>query len=319
MLVISSPPLSSGTQFEDLYHLTPIPAEQIGLFDVLCGRDKAAFNNIGNRRFRITVSLSLERYLNAPTRKDKSIVIKSVVTMVRKNGGRFLQLLSSENEQTSYIELNEKQSHEKAGHALRDMALLRNAKKTAVATKTTTKKVSTKDQPTIQKESSPEEATAETTTSMSSLLTNPRPLPIISSTTTVSNQRQQLPLELDTLADINWDESSDVTFDESIFDDLVQLVVDRSPTDAETLNSCDANVVHDSVPLPAGYPNVDDYYGGQTTSTNFQHMDSVSNFSSSHVEDMTRQTERRISTDSFAIDNQMLSWLVGESDFVLQI
>ena len=90
----------------------------IGPYDVLCGRDKTSFNHgkceprkllklcflkgsvwrlffglsqVGNRRFRITVALSLERYINAPTREDKSLVILSVIDLISENGGRFLK------------------------------------------------------------------------------------------------------------------------------------------------------------------------------------------------------------------------------------
>jgi hypothetical protein len=229
------------------------------MFDVLCGRDKAAFNNIGNRRFRITVSLSLERYLNAPTRKDKSIVIKSVVTMVRKNGGRFLQLAISQ-QQPTYIELNEKQSHEKAGHALRDMALLRSAKKTSI------KKGSKKDQSTIQQlpmAASMEDATIQSTSissmsgvSVSNDFVDTLPVPIISSTALADERRQQLPRELDGFTDIDWDDSSDVTHDESIFDQLVQLVVDSSPILPETSSPLGTgmHVVNDLLPAAASYP-----------------------------------------------------------------
>lgn len=95
-------------------------SEGLGLYDVLCGRNKTAFNNIGNRRFRVTVTLALERYMSKPSRIDKSIVIKSVAGLVHANGGRFLQRQRGGG---ALVELSEKQSHEKVGHALRDMAL----------------------------------------------------------------------------------------------------------------------------------------------------------------------------------------------------
>jgi hypothetical protein len=93
----------------------------IGQYDVLCGRHKLAFNNIGNRRLRVTVSLSLERYLAAPTRQDKTLVIISVVRLLQENGARFLKW-----KKDRWIELGEKQAREKVGHALRDMASARD-------------------------------------------------------------------------------------------------------------------------------------------------------------------------------------------------
>ena len=93
-------------------------------FDVLCGRDKRAFNHQGNRRFRVTVSLHQERYASSNSRKDKSIIIKSVITMVARNGGRFLRSNKGVLEA-----LSEKETHEKVAHAFRDMVL--STKKTS--------------------------------------------------------------------------------------------------------------------------------------------------------------------------------------------
>ena len=55
----------------------------IGPYDVICGRNKTAFNNIGNRRFRFTIALALPRFLIAKSRKEKSIVIQSVQQLVQ--------------------------------------------------------------------------------------------------------------------------------------------------------------------------------------------------------------------------------------------
>lgn len=95
----------------------------LGFYDVICGRHKAAFDNIGNRRFRVLVALAHEKYANAPTRAHKSIVIKDIVDSVHNGGGRFLQRLGC-----NWVELDEKQTHDKVGHALRDMAVASKAK-----------------------------------------------------------------------------------------------------------------------------------------------------------------------------------------------
>lgn len=105
---------------ERLGYAEPIFNKGIGPYDVLCGRHKDAFNNVGNRRFRVTVSLALERYLLAPTRQDRSIVIASVVDLVRENGGHFLQWKLGQ-----WVELDDKNTQAKVGHALRDMAVAR--------------------------------------------------------------------------------------------------------------------------------------------------------------------------------------------------
>jgi hypothetical protein len=97
------------------------PKNELGQYDIICGRSKLAFNNVGNRRFRVTVSLSLDRYMSAATRKETSNVIKSVAEIVRGNGGRFLKPRPD----GTWVDLEEKHVHEKVGHALRDAAALR--------------------------------------------------------------------------------------------------------------------------------------------------------------------------------------------------
>lgn len=97
----------------------PSPVEALGPYDIICGRNKLAFNNIGNRRFRVTVQLTMDRYMAATTRNETSKVIKYVADIVRENGGRFLRLSP---DGKHWIELDKKHIHEKVGHALRDAA-----------------------------------------------------------------------------------------------------------------------------------------------------------------------------------------------------
>jgi len=95
----------------------------VGPYDVMCGRHRLAFNNVGNRRFRVTVSLNVEQYIKAATRKDKSRIILSVVDIVKSTGGRFIKWNSREKK---WVELNEKEAREKVGHAIRDMSLTKD-------------------------------------------------------------------------------------------------------------------------------------------------------------------------------------------------
>lgn len=94
---------------------------QLGCNDVICGRHKDASNNIGNRRFRILVALSIQRYIAAPTRAHKSAVIRDIVEMIQSSGGRFLHL-NKKPSHSDWEELDDKQIHDKVGHALRDMS-----------------------------------------------------------------------------------------------------------------------------------------------------------------------------------------------------
>jgi hypothetical protein len=98
--------------------------DTLGPYDIICGRNKLAFNNIGNRRFRITITLVLDRYMAATTKLDTSNVIKYVSNIVRENGGRFLK---RSRDDRRWIELDEKEIREKVGHALRDAVTTQRA------------------------------------------------------------------------------------------------------------------------------------------------------------------------------------------------
>jgi hypothetical protein len=94
----------------------------IGCFDVLCGRNKMVFNNIGNRRFRIIVSLFLTKYVDVKsTRKEKSQIIRNIIEAIKACGGRFL-----DKRDNTFEELSEQKVYEKVGHAIRDMILSKN-------------------------------------------------------------------------------------------------------------------------------------------------------------------------------------------------
>jgi hypothetical protein len=91
----------------------------LGPYDIICGRCSTAYNNVGNRRFRATISLYLQRYKEAKSREDKGDAIMSVVRLLLDDvGARFLKRRGN-----IWVELGEKQAREKVGHALRDMSV----------------------------------------------------------------------------------------------------------------------------------------------------------------------------------------------------
>lgn len=101
-------------------HVVKNMVEHLGPNDVLCGKDKEAFNSIGNRRFRVSVSLIIGRYIQAKSKQEKTLVIQSLVNVVKESGGRFLKRKND-----GLVELNEKQTQQKVGHAIRDTAISR--------------------------------------------------------------------------------------------------------------------------------------------------------------------------------------------------
>jgi len=107
-------------------------------FDVLCGRNKISYNNIGNRRFRILINLNLPHYLECQSRNERSGMILSLTRDLcccendkspsSSSCVRFFKLQkggsssSGDNNNRELIELDFKGCREKIGHALRDAA-----------------------------------------------------------------------------------------------------------------------------------------------------------------------------------------------------
>jgi len=106
-------------------------------FDVLCGRSKESYNNIGNRRFRILINLNLPRYLDCQSRNERSEVILSLTEDLSTSSSciRFFKHQkecssssgsSSNNNNKELIELDFKEKRGKIAHALRDAASQHN-------------------------------------------------------------------------------------------------------------------------------------------------------------------------------------------------
>lgn len=97
--------------------------DEIGPYDIICGRNNGAHNWIGNRRFRVTIMMNLKRYTESPTREEKTHVIKSVIDLLMDKdgvGARFIKKVG----EGMYERLKDKQIREKVGHAFRDMISL---------------------------------------------------------------------------------------------------------------------------------------------------------------------------------------------------
>ena len=93
-------------------------------YDVICGRHKESFNNIGNRRFRITISLHLNRYRAALTKTEKTSFFQCIVEVVQNNGGRFLKWNGLQ-----WMEISNKEKIAKVGHAVRNIVRCKNSRK----------------------------------------------------------------------------------------------------------------------------------------------------------------------------------------------
>ena len=58
----------------------------IGQYDILCGREKSVFNNIGNKRFRVSISMNIPIYEAAKTKKQKATIIDHVYNVLQSCG-----------------------------------------------------------------------------------------------------------------------------------------------------------------------------------------------------------------------------------------
>jgi hypothetical protein len=84
--------------------------------DVLCGRDREAHGNVGNRKFRVMISWYRNKYQNAKSRDEKTRVTNEIVASIRACGGRFLK----KDENTNiWHDVSDEYAHEKVSHALR--------------------------------------------------------------------------------------------------------------------------------------------------------------------------------------------------------
>mmetsp|Transcript_60543 Transcript_60543/g.89819 ORF Transcript_60543/g.89819 Transcript_60543/m.89819 type:complete len:610 (+) Transcript_60543:207-2036(+) len=99
-----------------------ISPENLNQYDVLLGRGGAANSQIGNRHFRSLVQDFQPIYLTL-RRKDKPLLARSLVLIVRNRGGRFLKKGKSLGE---YYEAGDEKAETKASQALREGLKIRS-------------------------------------------------------------------------------------------------------------------------------------------------------------------------------------------------
>ncbi|CAB9524535.1 Nitrilase family, member 2 [Seminavis robusta] len=98
--------------------LTPLPVDfQPTDFTVLCGKGNDNYNAPGNRRFRVTISMFTEEYINATDRQEKSDLVLRVMDLVRQASpvGAFVKCVKGR-----WYEVDERTAREKVGAYFRD-------------------------------------------------------------------------------------------------------------------------------------------------------------------------------------------------------
>ena len=106
----------------------------LGPYDILCGRGKRSYNNIGNRRFRVMISLNLPKYLKCESRAESNKMISKLIKELQDMSIRFFKRTKGSNsddgdDDVLVEQIDEKQIHVKVSHALRDNAFQHRSNK----------------------------------------------------------------------------------------------------------------------------------------------------------------------------------------------
>jgi len=105
---------------------TSLPPDYVPTaLDVCCGRGKKNWNHEGNTNFRSIIRSNVLRYMEAPTKSDKTRLVCSIVDMIRQQGGKFLK----EDDGGMYYDIGDIQARDKVGHSLRDQVSSANKQK----------------------------------------------------------------------------------------------------------------------------------------------------------------------------------------------
>mmetsp|Transcript_25187 Transcript_25187/g.38211 ORF Transcript_25187/g.38211 Transcript_25187/m.38211 type:complete len:484 (-) Transcript_25187:350-1801(-) len=96
------------------------PASCHSSLDILLGKEKAAFNHSGNKRFRAIVNHNVPKYMGAETKSCKTQLVRKIHEDMKKSGFRFLKKKKGEDASTAWQEIEESDAREKVSHALRD-------------------------------------------------------------------------------------------------------------------------------------------------------------------------------------------------------
>lgn len=93
----------------------------VGPYDIICGRSSDAYNNIGNRRFRITIRMFLQRYQELENRAERKNFINYLTKLFRTEFGfRFLKKYED-----GYFDVGDVKARKKIGHSLLDKTMKR--------------------------------------------------------------------------------------------------------------------------------------------------------------------------------------------------
>lgn len=100
-------------------------------YDVICARGKAAWNHVGNRRFRVTIDIYFTRYKAANSKVAKSILVMEIVDVFRENSSRG-GFVRQDSKSKRWFEVGDAIAREKVGQSLRELLLQQDPKRHSV-------------------------------------------------------------------------------------------------------------------------------------------------------------------------------------------
>jgi hypothetical protein len=103
-----SPFHNNKTKWNQKKTMLPL-SYQPGDWDVYCGRGKCNWNHKGNVRFRNLIQSNVQKYIDSPTRNDKTLVVISIVDYVRDRHGHFIK----QQENGEYYDIGDAQARDK--------------------------------------------------------------------------------------------------------------------------------------------------------------------------------------------------------------
>lgn len=94
-------------------------------YDIICGRGRGSFLHEGNKTYLALLRKNIPTYLAAGKRKEKSIIVSTLVSSLKAQGFRFLK---QDEKNKRWYELTKQECYERTAHAIRD--LIRKQKQT---------------------------------------------------------------------------------------------------------------------------------------------------------------------------------------------
>jgi hypothetical protein len=116
------PTISITINITSLMTMTVNHADDIGPSDVLLGRGGLTNTHIGNKHYRARVAEHQREYL-AAKKKDKVLISRRIVAIVKSEGGRFLKKGTGGD---TWVEVTDKKAQEKTSQGLREGLDVRN-------------------------------------------------------------------------------------------------------------------------------------------------------------------------------------------------